>query len=107
MLMHVTGENCQKEVLDSETPVVVDFWAEWCPPCKFLGPILEKVAPDYEGRVKFCKLDVDAAGELARRYGVMAIPTLIVFVGGEEKTRHEGAMPEAAFRQWVDADVLG
>lgn len=82
-MLHVTDENFEKEVVKSEVPVIVDFFAEWCGPCKMMGPIFEEVGAKFDGKVKFVKLNVDEARESAMKYGVMSIPTLIVFKGGE------------------------
>lgn len=82
-MLHVTDENFETEVLKSDLPVIVDFFAEWCGPCKMMGPIFEEVGAKYEGKVKFVKLNVDEARESAMKYGVMSIPTLISFKNGE------------------------
>ena len=78
-----TSENFEMEVLKSEIPVMVDFYADWCGPCKMMGPIVEELAVEYEGKVKIGKLNVDTSGDIALKYGVMSIPTLIVFKKGE------------------------
>ncbi len=83
MALTFTQENFQKEVLKSSTPVLVDFWAPWCGPCKIIGPIVEQLAKDQEGKpVKIGKLNVDENGAVASQYGVMSIPTLMIFKGG-------------------------
>jgi len=82
-MLHITDENFEAEVLKSELPVVVDFFAEWCTPCKMMGPIFEEVGKKYEGKVKFVKLNVDEARETAMKYSVMSIPTIITFSAGE------------------------
>lgn len=78
-----TSENFENEVLKSDIPVMVDFYADWCGPCKMMGPVVEELASEYEGRVKIGKLNVDENGDIAMRYGVMSIPTLIIFKKGE------------------------
>jgi len=82
-MLNVTDQNFESEVLKSNMPVVVDFFAEWCGPCKMMGPIFEEVGAKFEGKVKFAKLNVDEARETAGKFGVMSIPTLITFKNGE------------------------
>ena len=82
-MQHVTDDNFEAEVLKSDIPVIVDYFAEWCGPCKMMGPIFEEVGAKYEGKVKFVKLNVDEARETAMKYGVMSIPTIITYKGGE------------------------
>jgi thioredoxin 1 len=87
-----TSDNFESEVLKSDLPVLVDFTATWCGPCKQLAPIVEKVADEFEGKVKVGKLDVDGAQQLAIKYGVRNVPTLIVFRGGQQTGKHVGLM---------------
>jgi thioredoxin 1 len=87
----VTDGDFQSEVLDSNEPVLVDFWAEWCVPCHMVSPVVEEIARDHAGRLRAVKLNVDDNPNTARRYGVMSIPTLIVFKDGEEQARVVGA----------------
>ena len=83
----ITEENFENEVLNSDKPVLVDFWAQWCGPCRMLGPIIEEIANDYEGKVKVVKVNVDEQPNLASKYGIASIPTVIVFKNGKpEKT---------------------
>lgn len=90
----LTGENFKSEVIDSGLPVLVDFFAEWCGPCKMVGPIVEQLAGEYEGKIKVGKLDVDQAQDIAAEYGVMSVPTLIFFKGGEKVNQVVGALPK-------------
>ncbi|MDA3810365.1 MAG: thioredoxin [Spirochaetaceae bacterium] len=92
----LTDENFEQEVLKSDIPVLVDFWAEWCVPCKMLGPIIEELAGEYAGKVKICKLDVDDAPESAGKFSVQSIPTVMVFNKGEQVRQTLGAQPKDA-----------
>jgi len=92
--IHVTDRTFDVEVLTSEIPVLTDFWAEWCGPCKTIAPILEEIAEEYDGELKIAKLDVDENSHTARRYGVKSIPTLILFTHGQPVERLVGAMPK-------------
>ena len=90
--LHVTDRTFDAEVLTSEIPVLTDYWAEWCSPCKTIAPILEEIAEEYDGELKIAKLDVDENGETARHYGVKSIPTLILFRNGQLVESLVGAM---------------
>lgn len=92
----VTDANFDTEVLKSDKPVLVDFWAEWCGPCKMIAPILDEIATEHAGKVRVAKLNVDDAPDVARRYEVMSIPTLLVFRDGEVAKRIVGAKPKSA-----------
>ena len=93
-VVHITKENFENEVLNSEVPVLVDFWATWCGPCQMLGPIIDEVADEVTD-AKICKINVDEQQELAVRYSVMTIPTLIVFDKGEVVKKSSGFIPKA------------
>ena len=105
MPLNLTGENFESEVIKSQKPVLVDFWAEWCPPCLMVAPILEKLSEEYKDKVKICKLNVDEAPEVANRFGVSSIPTLILFKGGKEAGRQIGALPEETLKKWIDSGL--
>jgi len=90
------------EVLGAEGPVLVDLWAEWCGPCRMVGPIVEEIAAEREGVLKVLKLNVDEEPQVAMRYGVSSIPTLLLFEGGEERGRVIGAMPKARLEAEID-----
>ena len=89
----ITKENFQKEVLESEVPVLVDFWAVWCMPCKMMEPILESLAADHQGKLVVGKVNVDEQPELAEQFGIVSIPTMIVFNKGKEAAKKVGAVP--------------
>lgn len=92
--IHVSKANFESEVLQSSIPVLVDFYADWCGPCRAIAPIVEEIAAEYAGKLKVAKLDTDKETELSMRYDVMSIPTLILFKGGREIERLIGAMPK-------------
>ena len=98
----LTDENFEVEVLKSDKPVLVDFYADWCGPCKMTAPIVSAVANQYTGRVKVMKLNVDDNGETAMKYRVMSIPTLIIFKDGQPVDRIEGAVPQAIIEEHIN-----
>jgi thioredoxin 1 len=104
-IVTVGTDNFQDEVLGSETPVLVDFWAEWCGPCRMVAPTLDQIAGEREGRVRIAKLNVDHNQALAVQYQVSSIPTFILFKGGQVADRLMGAMPKAAFEQFLDRNL--
>ena len=92
--IEVTDENFQQEVMKSETPVLIDFWAAWCGPCKMIGPVVEEIAKEYEGKLKVGKVDVDNNPEISMQFGIRSIPTLMVFKGGKVVEQIIGAVPK-------------
>jgi len=103
LIVHVTEENFEAEVLKSELPVLVDFWAEWCGPCRMLAPILDEIAVAREGQVKVVKINIDVAQTLAPRFGVRGIPTMMMFKGGEVQSTQVGVVPRAKIDAFVSA----
>lgn len=101
----VDANNFQSDVLESKEPVVVDFWAEWCGPCKMIGPSLEEISNELGGKVKIAKLNIDENQELASQFGVRSIPTLLVFKGGEVTDIKVGALPKTALSHWINGAI--
>jgi thioredoxin 1 len=102
-VVEFTDQNFEQEVLKSSTPVLVDFWAEWCMPCRMLAPTIEKIAKDYAGKVKVGKLDTDANRDVAAKYSISAIPTVILFKDGEVSQKFVGLRQEKDFKAALDA----
>ncbi|MCX7800428.1 MAG: thioredoxin [Fimbriimonadales bacterium] len=98
----VTSAEFQSKVLDSPIPVLVDFWAEWCGPCRMIAPAIEELAKEYAGRAAVYKLDVDTNQDIAMKYQVMSIPTLLVFKGGKVVEQHVGAAPKQHLAQLIE-----
>ncbi len=98
-----TDQNFKTEVLGSQTPVLVDFWAEWCMPCRIVGPIVEELANEYKGKLKVGKLNVDENGKTAQSYGVMSIPSLLIFKNGQVVKTMIGAQSKDSFKREIDS----
>ena len=105
MVNEVTDKNFQDVVIKAELPTLVDFWAPWCGPCKKVSPVVDKLAEEYAGKVGFCKVNVDEAPEIAIKYGIQSIPTLMVFKGGEKTNQVVGAVPEAKIKAMLDEQL--
>ncbi len=102
--MELTDSNFD-QVINSEKPVLVDFWAEWCGPCKMIGPVVEELAGDYEGKAVIAKLNVDENPQVTARFGVRSIPTLLVFKNGQVVDKQVGAVPKSVLSQKLQAQV--
>ena len=102
-----TTDNWEQEVLGAEEPVLVDFWAEWCPPCRAIAPTIEEVASDFSGRVRVGKLNVDQNEPVAGRYGIRSIPTLLVFSKGQVVEQRVGALPKGDLIRLLDGQLAG
>lgn len=100
--IELNDENFKSEVLKSDLPVLIDFWAPWCGPCRMVGPIVEEIAKDYEGKLKVGKLNVDENSQTASHYGIMSIPSLLFFKGGKVVDQIVGAVPKQHFIEKVD-----
>lgn len=101
-VLELTDANFESEVLKSDQPVLVDFWAEWCQPCRMLGPTIDELATDYQGKVKVGKVDTDSNRDTAVKYGIQSIPTVMLFQNGEVIKKFIGLSPKATFSEELD-----
>ena len=101
-IVHVTDASFEEEVLGAEVPVLVDFWAEWCGPCKMIAPVLDELSGTYAGKIKICKVDVDANKDIPGKFGIRGIPTLMIFKGGKAEATKVGALSKAQLIEFVD-----
>ena len=104
-IVHITDAGFASEVLDAELPVLVDFWAAWCGPCKMIAPILDELATEYAGKVKICKMDVDSNAETPAKFNVRGIPTLILFKDGNIEATKVGALSKTQLVEFIDASL--
>lgn len=105
VVTHVTSKTWESEVLKSDLPVFVDFWAEWCGPCRMVGPAVEQIGKLMEGKIKVAKVNVDENQEIAMKYGIQSIPSLLLFKGGNEIGRTIGAMPKESYLKFVESTL--
>jgi thioredoxin 1 len=105
LVLDITDANFDSEVLQSEKPVIVDFWAEWCGPCKMIGPIIDEVAPEYDGKIKFTKLNIDQHPETAPKYGIRGIPTILLFKNGDLKKTSVGVLTKSELNKLLDENI--
>lgn len=104
-LIYLNGQNFKKEVLESKIPVIIDFYADWCGPCRMMAPVFEKLSGEYDGKVKFCKLNTDEEPELASLFDIQGIPSLIIVSKGKEVGRIVGFAPEPALKEKINQFV--
>ncbi len=104
-ISHVSDDTFETEVINSDVPVLVDYWAEWCGPCKVIAPVLEEIASEYDGKMKICKLDIDANEQTPPKYGIRGIPTLMLFKGGEVEATKVGALSKSQLTAFLDSNI--
>jgi len=104
-ILHVTDDNFEEHVLRADKPVLVDYWAEWCGPCKMIAPVLDKIAAEYEGKVTIAKLNIDENPSTPQQYGVRGIPTLMLFKSGEVEATKVGAITQSQLAAFIDNNL--
>jgi thioredoxin 1 len=104
-ILHVTDDTFEEEVLNSTEPVLVDYWANWCAPCKMISPLLEEIAEEYAGKIKIAKLDIDQNRAVTERFKVRGIPTLMLFKGGEPEATKVGAVSKSQLTVFIDSNL--
>ncbi|MBT5700974.1 MAG: thioredoxin TrxA [Pseudomonadales bacterium] len=104
-IQHVSDESFDSDVLNADVPVLVDYWAEWCGPCKVIAPVLEEIAAEYDGKIKVCKLDIDANETTPPKYGIRGIPTLMLFKNGNVEATKVGALSKSQLTAFLDSNI--
>lgn len=104
-IVNVSDASFEEDVLKADTPVLVDYWAEWCGPCKMIAPVLEEIAKEYDGRLKICKLNIDENSETPPKFGIRGIPTLMLFKGGNVEATKVGALSKSQLSAFIDANL--
>lgn len=104
-ITHITDSSFDQEVLQSDVPVLVDYWAEWCGPCKMIAPILDEIAADYDGKLKITKLNIDDNPETPPKFGIRGIPTLMIFKAGEVQSTKVGALSKSQLTAFIDQSI--
>ena len=104
-ISHVTDDTFESEVLKSDVPVLVDYWAEWCGPCKVIAPVLEEIPNEYAGKMKVCKLDIDSNEDTPPKYGIRGIPTLMLFKNGAVEATKVGALSKSQLTAFLDSNI--
>ncbi|TVZ37213.1 thioredoxin [Alteromonadaceae bacterium 2753L.S.0a.02] len=104
-IVHTSDASFEQDVLTADGPVLVDFWAAWCGPCKMIAPVLDELSKEYDGKIKICKMDVDANKETPAKFNIRGIPTLIIFKNGSAEGTKVGALSKAQLKEFIDANL--